>query len=263
MQRLGVRRERVEHTAAPESYIAAACGRLLLVVLLVPASAMAQAPPPPPPRFEGAAEASFIATSGNTETTTLGLGGELFYRPSPWVLKWKAALVRTETEDTVSAEAFAQLFRAERAISARLSWFGEYDYLRDEFAGIEHRNTISSGVSYILFRDARQQLNVDGGIGCTNEQRVTGDDISAALALAGTSYILKFSDTADLKDDFRFTTLFDDGDNWRAVNVAALTARLTQVLSLKVSHTFRMANQPPTGFEKVDTISAVAFVAQF
>jgi hypothetical protein len=91
--------------------------RLLLVVLLVPLPAMAQAPPPPPPRFEAAAEASFVATSGNTETTTFGLGGELFYRPSPWVFRWKAALVRTETEDTVSAESFAQLFRAERAIT--------------------------------------------------------------------------------------------------------------------------------------------------
>jgi putative salt-induced outer membrane protein YdiY len=47
------------------------------------------------------------------------------------------------------------------------------------------------------------------------------------------------------------------------VNVVALTARLTQVLSLKVTHTFRMANQPPPGFEKVDTISVVAFVAKF
>jgi putative salt-induced outer membrane protein len=238
--------------------------RLVLLFLLLPVPVMAQAPaPPPPPRFEGTAETSFVATGGNSDTTTLGLGGEVFYRPSPWVLRWKAAFVRTETEDAVSAESFAQLFRGERAIRDRLSWFGEYDYLRDVFAGIDHRNTVSSGVSYILFRDARQQLSVDGGLGYTNEQRVTGDDISTALALVGASYVLKFSDTAELKDEVRFTTLFDDAENWRAGNVAALTARMTQVLSLKVSHTLRVANLPPPGFEKVDTISAVALVAKF
>jgi putative salt-induced outer membrane protein len=234
----------------------------LLLIQLVPGPAMAQ-PPPPPARFEGTAEASLVATNGNTDTTTIGLGTEIFFRPSAWVFKWKAAFIRTETADIVSAESSALLFRSERTITPRLSWFGEYDYLRDRFAGIENRNTISSGLSQILYRDAIHQLNVDGGIGYTKELRVAGDDISTALALAGTSYLLKFSDTADFKDDFRFTTLFDDGDNWRVTNIAALTARLTAILSLKVAHTLRVVNQPSAGFEKTDTISTVALVVKF
>jgi putative salt-induced outer membrane protein YdiY len=234
----------------------------LLLALLAPVQAMAQAPPPPP-RFEGTAEASFVGTNGNTDTTTLGLGGEIIYRPSVWVFREKAAFVRTETEDTVSAETFAQLFGAERALTPRLSWFGEYDYLRDTFSGVEHRNTISSGVSYLLLSSTFQQLTVDGGVGYTNEQRLTGDDISTAVALTGASYALRFSDTVEFKNDFRFTTLFDDTGDWRVANLAALTATLTQLLSLKVSHTVRVANQPPPGFEKTDTISAIALVAKF
>jgi putative salt-induced outer membrane protein YdiY len=46
-------------------------------------------------------------------------------------------------------------------------------------------------------------------------------------------------------------------------HVAAVTAKISTLLSLKVSHTTRFVNFPPPGFDKTDTITAVALVAKF
>jgi putative salt-induced outer membrane protein YdiY len=122
------------------------------------------------------------------------------------------------------------------------------------------RNAVAGGAAFKLINTARQALTADAGIGYLNESRVAGADISSATYLAGATYKLKLSDTADLTDDLRVLGVFDNTDDWRVVHTIALTARLTSVLSLKVSNLLRHANFPPPGFKKTDTTTAVALV---
>jgi putative salt-induced outer membrane protein len=237
-----------------------------LIVLPVVAGAQPAAPPtapPPPPRHEGSAEFSFIATTGNSSTQTMGLGGEYIFRPESWVYRTKTAYVRNESEDELTAESFVFLFRAERIVTDRLSLFGEYDYLRDRFAGIEHRNQLLGGVAYKLITLAPHLLVVDAGIGYANEQRTVGDDLSSAIWNAGVDYTLKLSPNAEVTNDFRFDQSLADAGDWRIANVAGVTAKLTTLLSLRFSHTVRYVHEPPPGFETTDTITAVALVARF
>ena len=77
------------------------------------------------------------------------------------------------------------LFRASRALTPRLSAYGQYDYLRDAFAGIEHRNSLEGGLSFLAVDTAVHKLRLDGGLGYTNEQRVIGDDVSTATGTLG------------------------------------------------------------------------------
>ena len=94
-------------------------------------------------------------------------------------------------------------------------------------------------------------------------QRVIGDDLSSAQAFTGARYVFKFSDTAEITDDVRFAFSLADSTDWRTSNIAALTAKLTTVLSLKLSNTVRYVHAPPDDFERTDTITAVALVAKF
>jgi putative salt-induced outer membrane protein len=223
----------------------------------------APAPDPPPPLREGTAELSFVQTSGNTDTQSLGIGGEVVYRPRPWEFKWKAGFIRNETDGELSARSFAFLFRSDLLLTERLSAFGQYDYLRDTFSGIEHRNTLAGGLSYLLVNQSPHHLRVDGGLGYTNEQRAAADDLSTAIALAGLAYKLELSDNAEVTDDVRFDLSLSDGDDWRFSNVVALSAKLTTIFSLKLSNTLRFVNAPAVGFDTTDTITAVALVAKF
>ena len=51
-------------------------------------------------------------------------------------------------------------------------------------------------------------------------------------------------------------------DAWRYEQVAALNVAMNAILALKVSHTIRYSAEPPPGFEKTDTITAVSLVAR-
>lgn len=239
-------------------------GLLSALLSLTPSIAAAQAaPPPPPPKQEGTAELAFVGTTGNASTTTFSIAGEHIARPAPWVIKNRAAYLRNEAADLLTAESLLYAFRAERPLTPRIAAFGEYGYFTDEFAGIDHRNSAGGGLSFKLVDRPPHRLSADAGLGYLNEKRLTGSDISSATYGFGSSYRLTISDTATLDDEARFTGTFDDADNWRFAHIISVTARLTQLLSLKVSNTIRHQHLPPPGFKSTDTTTSVALVAKF
>ena len=239
---------------------------IAVLIALMPMPALAQAPaaaPPPPPVREGTAEFAYVGTSGNSSTTSIGLGGEYIYRPDQWTISSKAAYVRNESEDELKAESLEFVLKAARAIKPRLSAFGRYGFLHDRFAGIEARNIVEAGLSYVLVNAAPHSLTVDGSFGYAHESRVIPPDLSNPTAAAGGVYKLKLSDAVDLSDDVRFTVALSNSTDWRLGNVAAMNSKLNRVLSLKFSNTVRYVHAPAPTFQTTDTITAVALVAKF
>lgn len=249
-----------------------ACGRhlRLSIVLaslspaLLPAHARAQAaPPPPPPRHEVTADVAFVGTTGNSSTSTFAAGAEYIARPARWLLKNRARVVRNTTEGNVTAESLLYAFRAERAITNRVSAFGSLGLFRDVPAAVALQTMVNGGLSFKVYEDARQSFIADAGLGYLNEDRLIGDDISSATYGGGTSYTLKLSDTAELSDDLRVIGTFARSDDWRVDHIFAVTAKLTTIFSLKASTGVRYANFPPPGKKKTDTTTAIALVASF
>jgi putative salt-induced outer membrane protein YdiY len=191
------------------------------------------------------------------------LGGEYITRPGPWVLRAKTAYIRNKSEDELKAETFAVLGRATRALTSRLSAFGEYGYLHDRFAGIESRNTVGGGVTFALVRPRPHELEVDGALGYAHENRVVGESISGAEAGTGVRYKLTVSETADITDELNFSFSLSEARDWRMRNTVALTAKVTTVFSLKISNNVRYVHTPPEAFETTDVITSVALVAKF
>jgi putative salt-induced outer membrane protein len=237
-----------------------------LAALLIPSAALAQAAgakTDAPPRTEGSAEVGYVSTTGNSTTRSFSLGGELINRPGPWLLEAKVKFIRNEDDVAVTAQSFAALFRGSRKLNDRLSAFGQYDYLRDVFAGVEHRSTTTGGLSYLVLDAKPHTLRAAAGGGYINEQRVSAAALSTGSANLGLAYAWAFSETARLTDDFRADYGFASGAGWRVEQVAALTASLTKLFSLKPSNTVRWASDPVPGFEATDTITSIAFVAKF
>ena len=238
-----------------------------VIALTFPRLALAQTPPAtapaPPPQREGSAEFAFVGTTGNSSTQTIGLGGELIYRPTPWETRFKANYVRNEAEDQLKAQALVLSLRAQRPIRPRLSGYGQYGYQRDRFAGILNRHAVDAGVAYSLLERAPHALIVDGGLGYANEQRLLGNDLSTATLSGGGLYTLKISDASALTEDGHFVFALSDGSDWRYTNAFALTAKVSTVFSLKLSNTIRYLNLPVVGFENTDAVTAVALVAKF
>ena len=239
---------------------------LFLLLLLIPASDVLAQPPPadaPPPRWERKAEVSVVATSGNSDTQTAGLGASMVWRPGKWTTEARAAFVRSAANDIVTARSFAADFRQARGITPRLEAFGRFGYLSDEFAGFDARSTVDGGLGYKLLTGPVHTLRVDAGPGYSHEDRVTADDLSFPLVNMGAGYKWRISQTADLTDAAIMTRSLDQGEDWRFNNALALTAAITSVLSLKASHELKHVNAPPPGFEQTDTVMSIALVAKF
>ena len=142
---------------------------LIVAALLAQASMLwAQqpaAPPPPPPRLEATAQFTFLDTKGNAESQSLGAGGTMTWRPDPWIYSTRLLFAQTESDDELSARSVAAGFRAARALNPRLSAFGQYDFLRDVFAGVDQRHVTEGGLAYLTFDTPVHRLRVDAGIG--------------------------------------------------------------------------------------------------
>ncbi len=252
---------------------AVACGRAKRATVpylaaclfaLYPALTSAQpSSPADPPSREGSVEFAFIGTTGNASTQTIGLGGELIVRPGQWVVLSQGAFNRNKSEATLTAESVQYLSRLDRELGTRSAVFGEYRFFRDEFAGIQHRNSAVGGLAYKVVTEDGHVLSLDGGLGYLHEHRLTDRNVSTATYEAGGKYNWQISPTAELSEDVRFTGVFDQPNDWRAVNVIAIAARLNSLLSLKASHTIRYTNAPLAPFKSTDTNTAIALVAKF
>jgi putative salt-induced outer membrane protein len=229
---------------------------------LVPLSSLAQ-PSEPPPAREGSAELSFVGTTGNASTTSIGVGGTVVFRPESWEVTARSAYVRSDSAGVSTAEAFDAGLRAARALTRRLSAFGRYAYLRDRFAGIRHRNSLDAGVSALAVDRGGHELTGSLGLGYSDERRTLAPSRSTIVAPAGVLYVLELSETARVSEDFQAVFSLSDAGDRRFTNVVAVTAKLTSRLSLKVSNTARFVNEPAADFEKVDTVTAIALVATF
>ena len=237
------------------------------VVLLILAPAklafgQATAPPPePPPRLEASAQLTFLDTRGNSTSQSLGAGGEVIWRPNPWIYAGKLIFAQTEADDELTARSLAALFRASRSLNNRMAVYGQYDYLRDVFAGVEQRHVIEGGVSFLAVEGPPHRLRFDAGVGYLHETRPAEDFDSATLSL-GAGYRFAISPTSEFTYAPRFLLTLADAGAWKFDQDVALTAALNTILSLKVSHTFRYSAEPPVGFDKTDTIMAISLVAK-
>jgi putative salt-induced outer membrane protein YdiY len=244
----------------------------VLVVLLAScvraqdaAAPPAEVPPPPPPSWTGSGQVSFLRTSGNTETSVLGLGTELKYKgPSPWSAAVAAALNRGSVSGQENLKNLTASLRGGRAFGVKTVLFLQGAYTEDIYAGIDSRWEGELGLARKLTLTDPHQLAIEGGMGFAHEVRLPEKSIeNFAFGRAGLNYKFIISKTADLRNEANYVANLKDTADWRFHNVAALSAALSARFSLKISHTLNRLNRPPLGKKKTDTTVAAALVAKF
>jgi putative salt-induced outer membrane protein len=219
-------------------------------------------PPLPPSLWAGSAELSFLSTSGNTSTSSLGGGLEVNYKPAPWTLIFKAAYLRASTDSVTTAEQFNASLKGIRDLTPRLDVFAGAGYLRNRFAGFDSLINGEAGVGYKLLLGPVHTLRGELGFGYTHEDQLIGDNRSYASARASLGYKWQISKTAAFTNDLSYSYDLSDSKNWILSDKAAVTATLTSILSLKASYTLLYNHEPVPTFKRTDTATAVALVAK-
>lgn len=224
---------------------------------------------------EWTGEGSFSAgyTTGNTETTDLGLAGKLSRDTGLWTYSGEAAADYSQTD---SVETKNRTFLAgdiDRQLGDRLFAFGRTSYERDEFSGFESRLFIGGGLGYLILDGERTTWSVQGGPGIKiDEVQETTTQVNGAPVLVPGTTERSFSTVAqseighDFNDAVRLTNETDviyAEESTQIGNVIALTAALTDTFSARFSFDVRHDTNPPQGFKATDTVTRASIVYTF
>lgn len=218
----------------------------------------------PEPLWSGNAGLSYVSTTGNTETSSLGLDASLVRKPTPWGYELFATFDRAETSDVLTAERYRAGFRATRNLNDHWSVFAGLSGEKDEFAGIDFRTVAEAGATYTAIDTERVSLRFDGGLTHTDEDRLPPEeDVSFLGGLAAAHLAWTISETATLTEDLTYFPNFDDSADWRLASITALEASLTDLFALRFSYEYRFRNEPIGDNDDTDTTTKASLVLKF
>jgi putative salt-induced outer membrane protein len=218
----------------------------------------------PEPIWVGSLGLGWVATSGNTDTSTLGLDFALERKPEPWGLTLLARGNQAENNGETTAENYLVSARAVRKLSTRWEAFGGLAWAKDPFAGFDSQTVASAGATYLAVESKRHLLTLDAGLAYTWEDRVPPEeDVDFAGGLLGLSWEWTLSKNSKLVERLVFLPNFDDSGDWRLNSMTALEAAVNSWLALRLGFDIRYRNQPIGDADSTDTTSTASVVFNF
>ncbi len=211
--------------------------------------------------WSGKAGLGYLATSGNTENTSLGANAEVGYKTGNWEHIATFSAVNAEQNGVRSAEAYNGGWNTRYNFSENDYIFGRLNYLKDRFAGFEDQFSQTAGYGRRVIGTERHTLDLEIGAGAKQLEARDGTKEDDFIARGGLDYKWAFSDTAE----FTQTLLIEAGDaNTLTEAKSAISATLISDLALVASFTVRNnSDVPDPSFEKTDTFTAISLEYTF
>jgi putative salt-induced outer membrane protein len=216
------------------------------------------------PIWTGSLGLAYLATSGNSETSTFGLNFTTERRPTPWGLTIAGRFNRNEDDGVLTAERYSLGGRARRALGERWEVFGGLSAEKDEFAGFEMQLLAEAGVTYKALVGPKHHLSFDAGLTWTDENRIEPEpDVDFMGAVLGLDYEWKISDNSSFIQALDFYPNFDESSDWRLTSMTALQSAVNSWLAVKLGYEVRYRNQPIGDNDDTDTTSTASVVFTF
>jgi len=228
--------------------------------LLLAAPAFAQDAPPPEWSGEGAFNAG--VTSGNTETTDLGVGLKLKHQGDNWIQYGELAADYGETDSVETKNRIFAAGQVDRIFDDRFSGYGRLTWERDEFSGFDNRYFLGFGAAWKAFDSDITKWTIEGGPGYKideiRETLTTPASTEESIGVrAGSKFEHRFNDAVTLSNN---TEIVYSDASTQVGNILALTANVWGNLSARVSLDVRHDTDPLPGFEATDTATRFSLV---
>lgn len=231
---------------------------LIAAVLIAPVSLMAQEEPESP--WSGNVTLGYLATSGNTETSTLNTGFEVGYTAGKWQHVANAAAISASQDDIATAEAYDLGWQSRRNLTDTDFLFGRLDWRKNRFGGFDTQFSQTVGYGRHLINTDAHVLDVEIGVGARQSESQIGVKEDETIFRGGAYYTYKISETAELSQSL---TTEAASENTFLESVSAVSAELLGDLSLVASYTIRNNSDVPALTEKKDTFTALSLEYAF
>ncbi len=215
----------------------------------------AGAPDPTADPWSGKVALGYLATSGNTESSSLNSAFAVAYTSGKWTHAIDASAINTTEDEQTTAEAYSVGLKTEFNMTDRDFLFGRVDWRKDRFSGYDQQLSESIGYGRRLIDTGVHFLNAEIGAGARQSELSDGTTEDDFIVRGGLNYRWQFSEQAQFTQDFVTEA---GSQNTYMESVTAVKARLIGALALVVSYTVKNNSEVPVGNEETDTFSALS-----
>lgn len=210
--------------------------------------------------WSGKASLGYLATSGNTENTTLNSAFELGYLTGDWAHKLTLKAVQASENEETTAEAYEAAWKSEFSLTDADFLFGRLNWRKDRFSGYDQQFSQSVGYGRRLIKNDRHELNAEIGVGSRQSDLVDGTSENEFIVRGGMDYRFIFSENAEFLQEL---IVESGGENTYIESISAVKASLVGNLALVASYTIKNNSDVPVGSEKTDTFTAISLEYAF
>ena len=233
---------------------------IMVAALAAPLSSLAQEAQEPASPWSGKATLGYLATSGNTENSTLNSGFEVGYAVNKWAHLFTAKAVNASENNVTTAEAYDAGWKSERKITNHGFLYGRLDWRKDRFGGFDTQFAQTVGYGRRLIDKDKHKLNAEIGAGARQSEAQDGTETSETIATGGLYYKWLFSESAEFRQDLSVEA---GSDNTYLESVTAVKSTLVGDLALVASYTIKHNTDVPALTEKTDTYTALSLEYAF
>jgi len=224
----------------------------------------------------GDTEFGFIVSSGNTNSTSFKLKGNLYQDFEKWRNQFKidSLYKRDKNEETGNDEVSAnRIFISAQGNykvgmkNASLFIYGDYE--EDEFSGLEFKSTIATGYGNRLYQGVKNKVDFDIGPGLYRSVANSESDI-ATEDDTKTGYLLRLAlqweRTVSTRTRFNQDISIEQslsGLNSRLKSETALISQVMGAVSLKFAYLYRYNSKPENERLKYDSELSATMVYSF
>lgn len=212
------------------------------------------------PSFSGKAALGYIATSGNTDSTSANASLSLRYGRAGWRHGIDLSGVGASTDEETTAEAYLFKSEARRSFGEHNFLFTTLDYKRDRFSG--YAEQVSETIGYgrrIVDRD-RHTLDTGIGFGARQSELRDGTEEDDAIVRGSVDYLWTLSDTTE----FEQALVIESGStNTMTEARSSLRARIVGNVALVLSYRIKMNSAVPADSESTDRFTTIALEYAF
>ncbi|MEH6712966.1 MAG: DUF481 domain-containing protein [Paraglaciecola polaris] len=240
---------------------------LVVAGILLTGNAFAQEEVKP---FTMDGEFGFIATSGNTETTSIKAKLAAHHELEQWsndflieglYKKDDVTLTDGSSESQTTAQKYFLSGQGNYKLANpdhRLFAFASYE--DDRFSSFNYQSTVAAGWSQKLWDNETTKFEYSVGPGYSFAETAEGEDADSFIVRGALGFNWKISDTATFK---QIMSTEVGEDNTKSKSETSLSAKINSSLSMKLSLTFDHNSNVTEDTEKLDTQTAATIVYTF
>jgi putative salt-induced outer membrane protein len=210
--------------------------------------------------YDGSLALQANATSGNTDTATLGLGANMGYYDGTNGYEITLSYQYSENDSTVDEDSLLYDLEYTRDFGAAYYGFAKLQGTIESIPFDTTDNFLGFGVGYKIYDTRDIQWSVQGGVGYRVADLNTASDLNEGALSLSSNYSNQINETLAITND---TDIIGSESDTVVYNDLGFNVSMTETLALRTSLVTEYHTDPAPGKDDTDNAFGVSLVYNF